>query len=103
VAAADEQRAEAEHRTRRAGTPASALHPGAVHSGSAPDTGTTGDSEDQVPDLAESDQECYSSFSGALKPCPLVQGWEAPDWSLIVVRLCGRLVAVALRGMTPSC
>lgn len=67
AAAAEEQRAEAEHSARRPGTPSSAgFSPsGLLHSVSARDTGTTGDSDGQYIDLAESEQEYYSSFSGA--------------------------------------
>ena len=66
AAAAEEQRAEAEHSARRPGTPSSAGYSprGLLHSVSARDTGTTGDSDGQYIDLAESEQECYSSFSG---------------------------------------
>ena len=64
AAAADEQRADAEARTRRAGFPGAAQSAGPSAAASQLDTLTTGDSEERLPDLGETDHEGYSSFSG---------------------------------------
>ncbi len=87
AAAADHERAEAEHRARAlSGPPGSLSLP--LRSLLTPETVTTGDSEERAADGGDTDLEGYSSFSGAdTSPGPSgparVGMLTVPVWTLL--------------------